>query len=257
MSTSILGLVGCLVWIPIAIWVYSLISAAIMGEIDGLTGIVGAFLGLALGVFVMIQPNPNLTPMLLLAVVSLMVLTPLLRRVKDNREFATMEVESVERAYEQLSLRPDNLGSVMRIAKILHSRGLTGHSIAIAEKVLKNFQTAIVADDWRTVRQWKAMATPESSRPLPCLQCHVKNDPGNVYCVRCGCPFLLAYVRGQWAGPQMMRKLLASWVASVAALVGIPMAATTLPSTAAGAVVISLLGLSGAIVFAAFRPGRT
>lgn len=253
-TSSLAILIGCLVWAPIAVWVYSLISWSIMGEIDALFGIVGAFLGIALGVAIMLQPHPSLAPYLVASVFTLVLVFPYLRSLLTRRELAQIDIESIERAYEQLGERPDGFGPKMRIARLIYGRGLRGHAITLAEEALKPFPRSTVEDDLRQLRIWKASATTEDFGPIRCLECGKENPVGTLFCRRCHSRILLRYAKGSWSGKRSARKLLSAWIASMAGLVGIPLAAIALPPVGAGAIVTILLGGSAILVYLAFKP---
>jgi len=256
-NDSISIFVGFLVWAPVAVWVYSLVSWSIMGEIAPVFGIVGAFLGIVLGVAVMLQPNADLQPIMVLGVCTLVAVFAPLRSMMQRRELAMIDIESIERAYEQLGERPDGFGPKIRIARLIHARGLRGHAVVLAEEALKPFPRSIVEDDLRQVRMWKAQTTPDDYSELTCLECGLRNRPGTLFCTRCHAPILLAYARGAWTGKRTARRLMAAWIASMAGLIGIPLAAGSMPPVLAGITVTMLLAGSGALVFVAFRPEPT
>lgn len=253
---SLLSLVGCAVWIPIAIWVYSLVSWSIMGDIEAWMGLLGAFLGIVVGVAIMLQPNEQLTPLLIGVVFSMVVAFPALRTLKTRREFAQIDLESMEDAYEQLSLRPGNLGAAMRIARISYRRGWIGHAVAIAEPALAPFPKDLVGDDLRELRSWKAQMGSDAPPTLTCLECGYRSAPGQLWCESCRAPVLLTHARSSWLGTRTARRWLAAWLAGVASLVGIPMAASLLTGPAATVLVIMFLALSTAVLWRAFRADR-
>ncbi len=247
-------MIGCLVWGPIAIWVYGLISWTVMGEIDALFGIVGAMLGIVLGAAIMLQPNPQLAPFLVVGVFTLVAIFPWLRSIAQKRELAMIDIDAIERAYEQLQERPDGFGPRIRIARLIYARGLHGHAIVLAEETLKPLPRSIVEDDMRQLRLWKLAAQPHDFQSITCVDCGRENPPGTLFCSRCRAPILLFHARGAWTGRKTTRKLLAAWVACMAGMVGIPLAATTMPPAMSGVVVsLLLLGAAG-LVYVAFRP---
>lgn len=246
--------IGCLVWAPIAVWVFALLGWAIMGEIDALFGVVGAMLGVALGGAIMLHPNPDLKPYLVFGVFSLVAVFPSLRSMVQKRELAMIDIESIERAYEQLEERPDGFGPKLRIARLIFPRGLRAHAIVIAEEALKPFPRSMVEDELRQVRLWKASTHPQDYRPLRCLECGTESPVGTLFCRKCRAPIMLQYAKGAWTGKRAARRLLAAWVASMAGLVGIPIAATSMPAFVSGVVVSLLLLGAGALVYLAFRP---
>lgn len=253
---SVLSLVGCAVWLPIAVWVYSLITWSIMDEIEPWIGLPGAVLGIALGVAIMLQPNEQLTPLLIIGLVSMMIAFPALRSYHNKREFAKIDLQSMEDAYEQLSFRSGNLGAAMRIARIAYRRGWVGHAVAVAEPVVNAFPKEIVSDELRELRSWKAQMQQHHNHSLMCLECGVANPPGNLWCKSCGAPVLLAHAKGAWLGSSSARRLMAAWLAGVVSLIGIPLAASVLPGPAAAVVIVIFLAGSTVVVWRAFRPDR-
>jgi hypothetical protein len=253
---SIMSLMGCAVWLPISVWVFSLISWSIMGEIDAGIGLLGAALGIVVGVAIMLQPNEQLTPLLLLAVFSMVATFPALRSYHTKREFARLDIEAMENAYEQLSLRPGNLGSTMRIARIAYQRGWVAHAVAIAEPTLSQFPQVVVADDLREMRAWKNQLEPHHHHSMTCLECSTANPPGQLWCMSCRAPILLDHARGAWLGTASARRLVGAWLAGVASLVGIPLAASLLPRPIAAVFVVLFLALSAGVLWWAFRTNR-
>lgn len=253
---SIMSLVGCMVWLPISVWVYSLISWSIMGEVDAVLGLLGAALGIVVGVAIMLQPNEQLTPFLLLAVFLMVAVFPALRSYHTKREFARMDIEAMENAYEQLSLRSGNLGATMRIARIAYRRGWVAHAVAAAEAALEPFPKSLVADDLREVRAWRNQLEPHHHHSLTCLECARPNPPGQLWCSSCRAPILLDHARGAWLGTAAARRLVGAWLAGVASLVGIPVAATLLPGPIAAGFVVLFLALSAGVLWWAFHTNR-
>lgn len=253
---SIVALLGCLAWIPIAIWVYSLISWSILGEIDALLGMLGSFMGLVVGVAIMLQPNEELTPYLVLTVFAMVLAFPAMRSYHHRRQLAQIDIDAMADAYEQLSLRPGNLGATMRIARVAQQRGWVGHAVAIAEPALAQFPKAIVADELRELNSWKYHVQPHHRQAMSCLECATPAPPGQLWCSKCGTAVLLAHARGAWLGTRSARRFMAAWLAGVASLIGIPAAASLLPPAIAGIFVVMFVVLSGGVLWWAFRAPR-
>ena len=165
-----------------------------------------------------------------------------------------IDIEAIERAYEQLRERPDGFGPKMRIARLIYGRGLQGHAIALAEETLHPLPKSLVEDELRQLRIWKANAHHQAYTDLICVECGKENVTGTLFCVRCDAPILLYHAKGSWTGRGTARKLLAAWVASMAGLVAIPIVATSMAPALAGVVISLLLLGAGALVFMAFRP---
>ena len=172
----------------------------------------------------------------------------------QRRELAMIDIEAIERAYEQLRERPDGFGPKLRIARLIYARGLRGHAIVLAEDALKNFPKSLIEDDLRQVRLWKANTRQDDFNPISCIECGKDNPAGTLFCSRCDAPILLYHAKGSWTGRRAARRLLSAWVASMAGLIGIPLAATSMPPGMAGIVVSLLLLGAAALLFVAFKP---
>lgn len=245
---------GILVWIPIAIWVVSMIHWMVLGEIDAGHGIVSILLAVTLGFFTSNPPIPEMAPVFFLLVLATVVVFPYLRSAFRRHELAMIDVESMEGAYEALVQKPDNDGALLRIATIAYSRALPGHAVRIAERALANLPAQHYKSETAMVADWKRKITdPEHFRPVPCQSCGKMVNPGEIVCAGCGSRFLIDYARGAWVSVELAKKLLASWMALILIAVGIPSAVRWLPPGFAVFVILCLL-LGGAwIALQAFR----
>jgi len=88
--------------------------------------------------------------------------------------------------------------------------------------------------------------------PVRCAECHSSNDPGVLFCRQCGSAFLLDFVKGKVIGHRLGKKLVSTWIALIAVLIGIP-AARLLPPAASIGLIISMMIFSIIIVLLAFR----
>lgn len=247
------ALVGCVVWIPLAIWIVSLIHWMIMGDIDVLSGLVGLGIALALGLIALDQHTRAYSPFTLIAVVATIVMYPFVRAAMNKRELRSVDVEALEKAYRALSERPGNPIAKLTLARRLYDLGVPGHALAIAESALATLPAAHFRDEHRQIRSWKAVVTdPRHFAPIACVECHTANPPGNTHCAACGSPFLLDRVRGRFLGKGQGRKLLAVWVCLVAVIAGIP-ETYRLPPLGQICAVSSLVLVAGIVLFLAFR----
>jgi len=242
-----------LVWVVVALWVVSMISWMIQGDVDGGFGIVACFVAIVLGVMTTSPPAKGLTPYFFSAVVGTMITYPIVRRYLNRREMNQMDLDQVERAYEVLRERPDNLSALLRIARVLYERGLAEHAVALGQTALKNVPRDRFHDEYRELNKWK-MATrdPALFGSVACLHCRASNAPGTVFCSRCRSPLMLDYVRGGWNSAGAGRKLIAVWILLMFALVGVPLA-TRLPAVGTVATIVVLVGLGAWIAWFAFR----
>ncbi|MCB8933148.1 MAG: hypothetical protein M9921_12530 [Fimbriimonadaceae bacterium] len=248
---------GCVVWIPVAIWVISLVHWMIQGDIDVVFGIPGVIAAFVLGGFTLNPPTPALSPVFLMVAVLGVVLFPSLRAALDRRALARIDDESLASAHDALKEKPDNVGARLRIARVIAQKGLPGHAAAIAYAALHGLPEAHFTAELREAAKWKAQgAYPDASRPIVCAACGESNGPGDLYCSRCRAPFLLDWAQGRWSGDRTARKLVAVWISAILAMVGIPSAAAALPPVVAVLAIVVLFALVGGVLWLAFRPER-
>ncbi|MBS1717212.1 MAG: hypothetical protein JSS72_05730 [Armatimonadetes bacterium] len=244
------------IWIPITVWIISMVHWAVSGEIDVLTAFLGVCTALGLGILAIVPPAPFCTPLASAAAFLTVLLYPYFRNMNEKRQLGALEVQGVEKAYEQLAFRPDNVGAKLKLAKLLWGRGLYGYAIAISEKTLRGLPENVFHEEFKMLTSWKNQFR-EKPTSLPCLDCGTQNDPGNLHCKRCGAPFLLYYARGAWLGPDLTKRVLNGWVAAMALIVGFPAAAMTLNRVLIIPAVIILGGAAGYFTYLAVKPSST
>lgn len=244
---------GCLIWIPICAWVYTFISWMIQGEIDFLLGLAGIGAGFGLGMFALHPPRPDLPPYILLATVAMMVLFPTARSIHHRQMASKLEIESMKRAYSQLSFRPDNVGAKFRIAHALYKKGAHQVAMAVAEEALRNMPKKLFEEEERTLAQWKRAAgnSPEAKR-ISCVSCGKSNDAHCIFCQGCGAPILLDYARGTWINPGAARKIFAGWLVSISLLAVIPFLLLNVRSPDRYVLVGLTVLINGALLWFAF-----
>ena len=246
---------GCLVWVPVCIWIVSLIGWMVQGDIDFGSGMVGIFMGFALGVLTMSPPKKELTPLLFAAVLLTVVFFPLVRSALNKRALDKLDMEAMENVYEMLRLRPDNSALQFKLARMLYVKGMRGHAFVIGREAISHLPRQAFEEEHRTIDGWaRAPMPPDLMRPLACIECGHSNEPGVIFCPKCHSALLLDYVKGRFVGRGQARKLLSVWAAIMAGLVGIPFASATLPPLPALLVIAAVVIAAGSVVFFAFFP---
>lgn len=247
-------ILGCAVWVPIAIWFVSLIHWMIMGEIEFISGVTGIWALIGLGYLTIKPPRPELAYLSFAVVLISLIVYPFIRSALDRRELRSIDISSVEKAYDSLASRPNNPLAKFKLARLLYGMGMPGHAVVIAEAALAYLPEQHFLEEHKLLKRWKLLVTkPDLFRPIPCVECSALNAPGLIHCESCGAPFLLDRLRGKFLPNALGRKLIAVWVAMVFGVVGIP-AASTLPPLIAMAVIILLLAMVGVTLVLAFRP---
>lgn len=235
---------GCITWAFLLLWILSLLHWMIQGDIDTGYGLIGIVIGIFLGIMAISPPPGNelVTPLIAGAVVLTVVLFVPMRSAFARHALVAIDMDAIERAYEQLEERPNNVGARFKIARLIYARGLHGHAIKLAEEALKGMPADFFQEEHKLVDMWKRQGVDSSTfRDVPCVECGYNNPPGELYCKRCGSKFLLDQAKGRWMGRSMVRKLIAGWVAVIGVFVGMPISATSLPP---GAALVSIGGLT-------------
>lgn len=248
---------GCLVWVPVAVWVLSLIQWMVLDEIDVLFGIPGVMAGVMLGAATMSPPHPSLSPLFLAVAFLTVLLFPGLRTSLNRRALHRIDVESLAGAYKALAMKPDNVGLLLKAARIVSAKGLPAHAAAVAESALQGLPTHLFEAELRELGVWRAQAQyPGVPQQVSCLECGAQNPPAGLHCRGCHAPYLLHWVEGRWVDGRRAGKFVSTWIAAVGALVAIPYVAMTLNPGLALAATVAILATVGALLWAAFRSPR-
>lgn len=250
-------ILGVIVWVPLTVWLVSLIQWMVSADVDVLTGVSGIAIGLSLAYLTIRPPMPQLSPVFFTVTWLTVLLYPGLRAAMDKRALIAIDLQALDRAYQAIAAKPDNLGARLKVAKIAYSRGLAGHAIAVVEDSLRNLPENLFTEEYKLLSNWKnAMGARNQARSLPCLECGHPNRPGLLHCERCQAPFLLHHARGKWVGPKLARRATSGIIAVVLVVFGLP-AAFRLPFAwqeliVAAAVVV----MSGALGYRALAPEK-
>lgn len=247
-------ILGCTVWLPLMLWISALVGWAIAGEIEPVSGILGIFVGVMLGVCTLKPPVPELQPIAYVTVWATLALFPFVRAGMARRELRSVDAHALERAYDALGQRPGEGYLKFRLAQAAWTLGMRGHAIRIAETVLPDMDLKLFREEHMIVRRWHREAPPAAMFvDVACLDCGAPCPPGRTHCPSCGAPFLLDRVRGRAFKPEVGRRIVAAWSAGVGALVGV-LWAVTLPPVAAAGAIVAVLGAAFLVVFLAFKP---
>ena len=253
LSHNSAAIVGCLAWLPLAVWILACVQWTIGGDIDPITGIAGVFVAIGLGYEAINPPVPQLAPLTVVAVFVTVLMFPFVRSAMDKRALRSVDIEALEKAYQALGVRPDNVIAKFRIAKLLFDLGICGHALRIGESLVPVMPQRFFSEELRTVRRWQSMQLEARFfSPVHCAECHTLNDAGMIFCQKCGSAFLLDFAKGRVVGKRLGKKLISTWISLVAVLIGIP-AARALPPGPCVAVVTGMMIFSVGMVFIAFR----
>ncbi|MDR3687828.1 MAG: hypothetical protein P4L46_00515 [Fimbriimonas sp.] len=247
------ALIGCLAWLPLSVWIMACVHWMIGGDIDGLTGFGGIAVALGLGYEAINPPVPQLAPMTVIAVFITVVMFPFVRSAMDKKALRNIDIDELVKAYNSLSMRPDNVLAKIKIARVLWDLGVCGHAIRIVESQLPHMPPRFFGEDIHMLKRWHMMKLEARFfSPISCTECQTSNEAGLVYCRQCGSAFLIDFVKGRVIGTRLGKKLIASWTALVAILIGIP-AAEAMPPVASIPAILAMMVVAVLIVYFAFR----
>jgi hypothetical protein len=212
---------GWAAWIPLAIWIVALVHWIVSGEIEVVFGLAGIVAGLLLGFVAIIPPTPAFSFIALALITGTVVGYPTARGIFAKRQLKAIDLESLERAYHSVSLRPDNIAAKFKIARLVFEMGYPGHALRIAEGCLGAAPQAFFQEEHRLVAHWRKMPLrPQAFDPLNCIECGQANVAGNIKCAACGAPYLLHRAQGKVLPGDLGKRLLIAWMAMVGALAG-------------------------------------
>lgn len=251
--------IGCMVWVPVAAWTVTMIHYMIGDEIDVVTGIICIALGLILGAYTMISKDPVTRPYFVVAALSMLILYPWFRNMLDKRELHALEVEMIERAYENLGKYPTHLGAKLRIAKGLYQRGHAREAITLAEKALEKTPKRLAEEEHRLLREWKRDTPPFAPlQGTSCPHCNRPNPATEFFCLNCARPLWIVAAKNAAFAPQTLNTLLLIWFAGVLGLIGIPVVSKYVsPELKVVALVGILIAVAAIVLFAVRRHRMT
>jgi predicted Zn-ribbon and HTH transcriptional regulator len=266
-DVMLIRLLLTLVFIPIA----GVVGVCILrwwidGEITFIPAIL-CFAGLILGMVVSIASlNFVIAGCVLVVDISMCVFFPYARNALEATEMKAIDAEQLEKAHARLAEKSGNIGSVFVIARAIHSLGLHGHAIRIAEAAVNSLSTEyldpikfqsmrdVFRNEEAELKRWQNdNPKPKTFEPIKCKTCGFTNQAGTIACGRCKGPYLLELARGAFARRRAMARLLAGW--GTIALV-IPLSAwagLALPNMAWLVIGVGLVA-TGVILTFLFRP---
>jgi len=231
------------IWVPVIVWSIMIIGWMIQGDTDAALGLVALFTVLGIG-FTAMTGDEGLIPVLAFVAYASLALFPLAKWLFARRELKEMDIEAVERAYQALGVAPTNPALKFRLAKAFYQRGLVDLAISVGSKSIGNLPLAAFPDEHRDLAGWQAYATEQPPIHYKCSKCGYGNLPGDVFCQRCGGPFLIAYAGRSWQTGDTMKKLLSLWVALLLIVFGTNYAFQQFEPNSAILITVCLIGVS-------------
>lgn len=211
-----------------AVW---LVQRMVGGDLEVLPGITGLFMIAVLFGVAVLVPEQKMAGPIVVLVVALMVFFPFAETEFEKHEMFGIDAERIDKAHQELAVRPDNASARFALARALYERGLAGHAIAIAENALSNLSAErdvmslqSMRDKFRNeeyeLRRWKKEALdPRLFEPVACPKCGADNAPGTIECSRCRGPYLLELARKKSGTRAIYGRMIVGFATTAALLV--------------------------------------
>lgn len=214
---------GCIVWIPISVWIVSAIHWMVSADLEVLFGVLSIAIAAGLGILTVNPPVQGMSPWLCASTTASIVFFPAVRSSMNRRALGAIDVQQLERFYGALLKRPDNAGALIRLAELLYIRGFPANAIGLGEKALQSLPVNLFAAEHQMVQAWKQQVRGRSlPTSTPCLNCGYENKLDDLHCQGCGTPYIVDLAKGKWLARGSAKKLIAVWIGLVIAFVGIP-----------------------------------
>lgn len=177
------------------------------GELDLGPGIVAILSVLTVLALTIMSKSEAVAGTVIVVMLTLIVFFPYAVEQVTHAEVRGMDIDRLDRAHQEIIARPGNIASYFALAGLVHSLGLKGHAVAIAERTLHSLSTEIdpvknqsLRDVFRTeesrAKQWRREIVDQAEfRAVACPRCGHKNEPGTIACGGCQGPFLLDLAR--------------------------------------------------------------
>ncbi len=209
--------------------VYKLID----GDLPLIPGIVGLGVILVL-VLLSVKPIHPAVPMVVLIVtLTVMGLFPYASTQLEEAELRAIDTARLEKAYEAIVARPDNVPVLFEIARRLNDHGMKGHAVGIATQTLDALSRQVdevsnrsLRDTFRVeeyeVKRWRREIAKEPAlgRQIPCPHCGHRNGLELIVCANCGEAYVLTLARSLDVRKRFFGKLVLAAAAIAGLIVG-------------------------------------
>lgn len=219
--------IGVLVWIPVAIWVISVIGWAIMGEAETGFALISICLVVGLALVAAQPPEPWMSYASGGALLVLSIFYPGFRIAMTKRAMFQIDLERLERLHEQVRLRPNDLSAQFKIAEAYYNHGFHGHGYALANSILPSLPASLYHEEHMMLKRWSQDWRGNiPQRSVPCLKCGHYNGPGGFKCSKCGAEYLFVAIRGVFRESGLFWRLAYLGFFGMVVGVGIPIVAS-------------------------------
>ena len=190
-----------LVWVPVGIWIYTVLSWMIMNDIDTGPGILGIGAALGLGMATSFAPNRDIIWLPFTLSVLTILIYPLVNDSWRKYQLHLIEVDQIDSVYERLRFNRGDVYGRIRLSEKLYEQGIRHPAIALLDGALKGQPKDLFQNELNHLANWKRdlNGIPVRTEAL-CFRCGHLNKLGDCFCTQCGAEFLLDLVRRRWVG---------------------------------------------------------
>lgn len=233
MLDTLPGLLLTLIFAPVcAVSVLMILKWMFSNELDVAAGLVAICVILIAMILTIMSKNEIIAGIVLLILVTLMAFLPYAVEQFALAELQGIDIDRLDKAYKQISERPENVGAVFVLAQTVYDMGLPGHAVAIAEKLISQLSKEMdplkntsIRDIFRAeemkAKQWRREIKDDIVfRPVKCEKCGHMNNPGEIVCGGCSAPYLLEIARKIDPRPRIRSRVVIAWAMLAAFFIG-------------------------------------
>lgn len=193
-------ILALLVWLPVGVWVYTVIGWLVMDEVEPPIGWAALVVGIGLGLATSLAPSRELCWVPFSVAVITVVLAPGVMEAWRRYEMFRIDVEKADGIYERLRVNRGDVYAMTKLSEVLYERGVIHPAIALLDGALKGQPQELFQNEMKILGRWRRdLGSLPLRTEVACPRCGTINGAG-VFCQRCGGEFLLDLMRRRSVG---------------------------------------------------------
>ncbi len=247
---SLMQILAFAVWVPVGVWVYTVIGWLVMDEVDTSVGLLALGVGISLGVAGSFAPDRSYAWVPFSVALVTVILYPLVNESWRKHELFKIELERIGNIYERLRMNRADVYGKTTLAMLMYERGLLHPAAALMSGALKGQPKDLFQNEFKALARWQQELGGVPLRTeTQCLRCGVSNAGEDCFCRRCGAEYLVDLVRRRYVGFTGWGMLLGVWAVLAGCVAAAPFLVSNQVSpevrlgVGIGAVVVAMAGL--------------
>jgi hypothetical protein len=207
---------GVVLGVAVLLIIYKMID----GDLPVVAGLFAGFMILLAMAISIRSTEPAVAGTVLVISLSLMAFFPFAEKTLEDFALRGIDSERLSRAYEAVSVRPDNFAAKFELAHLLHKHGFVTQAVHLSGSTIASLSTErdeirnrsmreVFHREETLLKRWQT--EPQSGDAVKCPSCGAYNRPTDIVCTSCQQPHLLHIVRGVQIKPKVWAKLVLSW----------------------------------------------